>query len=187
MTPSLYGIGINDADYQVRATKCPFYETWKNMLSRCYGAAEHKRKPSYIGCSVHPDWHRFSGFKAWMEQQDWQGKHLDKDLLVIGNKVYGPDTCIFVSLDINNLLSEKPAKKSGLPYGVYFDKARGKYATHICRDSVITPLGRFTDVDEASRVYRTAKAEHIRVVAARQSNLRLRDALMQRADHLEPA
>ena len=95
----VYGVGINDADYQVSKGnwRCPFYKTWKNMLARCYSPAFQRNQPLYIGCSVDERWHRFSHFKAWMEGQDWEGKALDKDRLTNGNKIYGPDTCVFLT------------------------------------------------------------------------------------------
>lgn len=91
----VYGVGINDADYQVSkgSWRCPFYKHWKNMLARCYSPAFQRNQPLYVGCTVDPRWHRFSHFKSWMETQDWEGKQLDKDRKVSGNKVYGPDTC----------------------------------------------------------------------------------------------
>lgn len=95
----VYGVGINDADYQVSkgSWRCPFYKHWKNMLARCYSPAFQRNQPLYIGCSVDPRWHRFSHFRAWMETQDWEGKQLDKDRKVLGNKVYGPDTCLWLT------------------------------------------------------------------------------------------
>ena len=100
----VYGVGINDADYPVSARdengkewRCPFYKTWKNMLARCYSPAFQRNQPLYKGCSVDERWHRFSHFKSWMLEQDWEDKQLDKDRKFEGNQVYGPDTCQFLS------------------------------------------------------------------------------------------
>jgi hypothetical protein len=100
----VYEIGINDADYPVSARdengkdwRCPFYKTWKNMLARCYSPAFQRNQPLYKGCSVDERWHRFSHFKSWMIEQDWEDKQLDKDRRFDGNQVYGPDTCQFLS------------------------------------------------------------------------------------------
>lgn len=103
MASLLYGVGINDADYLIsvkqgdKEWRCPFYTRWKNMLARCYSPAFQRNQPLYVGCTVDPRWHSFMNFKAWMEQQEHEGKQLDKDRRVAGNKVYGPDTCEFLS------------------------------------------------------------------------------------------
>jgi len=97
------GVGVNDADYMVHFIKngikirCVYHATWTAMLKRCYSEACQKRQPAYIGCSVCDKWLIFSNFKAWMEKQDFKGKHLDKDIKIKGNKVYSPEACSFVS------------------------------------------------------------------------------------------
>ena len=111
---TVYGVGTNDAGYAIQVMEsvrgangkpkqriiwfCPFYRRWVHMLERCYSERYQEKKPTYIGCTVCEEWLRFSNFKSWMETQDWEGKHLDKDLLVEGNKIYSPDTCILVYL-----------------------------------------------------------------------------------------
>ena len=109
----VYGVGINDADYRVQEKItvvdedgkkkqklvwiCPFYEKWKPMLRRCYSAKYQEVRPTYIGCSVSEDWLRFSTFKAWMAAQDWEGMEIDKDILFPNNKIYSPETCVFIN------------------------------------------------------------------------------------------
>ena len=119
------GVGINDSNHKIQIHKkkkiiwrCPFYTRWENMLKRCYSSRYHKTRPSYIGCSVCPEWRYFSKFRLWMENQKWEGMELDKDLLVKGNKVYGPDTCCFLPGAINSLFSHGQKKKNNLHEGV---------------------------------------------------------------------
>jgi hypothetical protein len=75
------GVGINDASYEVYQkvdgikVACPFYVKWKSMLERVYVEKNLVKRPSYRNCSVVKDWLRFSAFKEWMQQQNWQGKH----------------------------------------------------------------------------------------------------------------
>lgn len=105
----VYGVGVNDADYMLKPTVngrrecCPFYQKWKSMLERCYSDKNFKKYPSYIGCTVCYEWLIFSKFKSWMENQDWKGKQLDKDIRVKGNKIYSPETCSFVSHAVNTI------------------------------------------------------------------------------------
>ena len=107
------GVGINDADYVVKKFEtigyvdgkrkrklvwtCPYHRAWESMLKRCYSAKYQERQPTYKGCTVSDDWLTFSNFRAWMIAQDWEGKHLDKDLLFEGNKIYSTETCVFVA------------------------------------------------------------------------------------------
>lgn len=126
----VYGVGINDVDYIIRIKKnkkliwsCPFYIKWKTMLERCYSLKYQKKNPTYIGCSVCPEWRYFSAFRLWMENQKWQGLQLDKDLLVKGNKVYSPNTCCFLPQAINSLFgSGKKKKNLQLPSNVYLSR-----------------------------------------------------------------
>ena len=122
----IYGVGINDADYKVSPhvngvkIRCKFYQKWVAVLKRCYSKELHKRSPIYKGCSVCDEWIYFMNFKRWMEQQDWEGKELDKDLLVLGNKVYSPETCLFVDRDVNLFITENKSNKGEWPLGVHY-------------------------------------------------------------------
>lgn len=114
--PSVLGklleVGINDADYPVTKRsdiddwKCPYYHKWHNMLTRCYCKAYQKKNPTYQDCTVCEEWLTFSNFRRWMEQQDWKGNHLDKDLLVTGNKIYSPQTCTFLHPTVNYFIRD---------------------------------------------------------------------------------
>jgi len=83
----VYGVGINDANYVVTAVlngkqiRCTYYSTWKNMLERCYSEKYHISHPTYRSCFVCKEWQVFSIFRAWMIQQDWNDKQLDKYIL----------------------------------------------------------------------------------------------------------
>lgn len=112
----IYGVGINDADYQVsdsstgKEVRCPFYIQWKNILARCYSPAFQRNQPLYKGCTIDDRWLSFLSFKAWMETQDWKGKALDKDILFEGNKHYGPDTCVYVDARTNGFFRSSESK-----------------------------------------------------------------------------
>lgn len=133
----VHGVGVNDADYVTHKEKnkkviwrCPFYLKWKQMLRRCYCPLWHKQYPTYIGCSVCPEWRYFSKFRLWMENQKWEGMALDKDILVKGNRVYGSDTCCFIPTAINSLFCSGRKKKNNLPEGVKLTR-NGKYVVQL--------------------------------------------------------
>lgn len=125
----IYGVGTNDADYvtapmvEGKQKVCPYYRKWLGMLQRGYCPKFKAKMPTYQDCYVDNSWLLFSNFKKWMQSQDWEGKDLDKDLLMPGNKAYGPETCVFLDRGINNLL--KPNAK-----GVSFDRFCGKFAAN---------------------------------------------------------
>ena len=159
---------IDDADYkptiQVYMGKglspktvwtCPFHKTWKNMLYRVY-VQGLKPTSCYYGCSVADEWFTFSKFKAWMETQDWEGKQLDKDLMVWGNKVYSPETCIFVSQDLNNNLKYTTMPRK-YPRGI--SKRCQRYAASISISNKMEWLGTFDSVQQAYEVVQNRRVE----------------------------
>ena len=181
----VYGVGINDANYTVaplvdgKQVRCPYYRAWKSMLERCYSSKFHATRPTYVGCSVAPEWHSFMAFREWMEGEDWQGMELDKDLLVPGNKVYGPDTCMFVSQNVNKVLTDHGAARGDCPIGVHWYKRTGKYEAH-CKDGTgkQVHLGYFTCKWKAHAAWVAFKRTVIVKVANRQKNPRIRAAVL---------
>ena len=138
------GVGINDADYVVKKMEswqeggklkqrqtwvCPFYETWKSMLTRAYSEKWWERHPTYKGVTVCREWHRFSVFREWMINQDYEGKQLDKDILDPSNKEYTPEKCVFVSKLVNTFILDRCNNRGCYPLGVCYDKSRSHLST----------------------------------------------------------
>lgn len=194
------GIGINDAGYTVeiketylvgdkklrkRVWSCPFYSTWVHMLGRCYDRKFQAVNPTYKDCTVCDEWLRFSNFKAWMETQDWQGKQLDKDLLVSGNKHYSPDTCCFLSSLANRFIEERGASRGEFPIGVNWDKHLGKFLAR-CSNPFTAKrenLGIFDDPDLAHLRWLSRKLELAKIVAAKENNDIVSRALIERYEN----
>ncbi len=160
------GIGTNDADYSVvvhgmageTTHVCPFYSKWRHMLNRCYNPKEHEKRPSYKGCIVCEEWFLFSNFKSWMEQQDWEGKQLDKDLCG-GSGVYSPSTCVFISAQLNSFLTESNKSRGEFPLGVYYHKRSKKYRAQISLGNTRKYLGDFNTPMEAHKAWQKAKIQ----------------------------
>ncbi len=156
------GVGINDAEYSVRerigGTRlfCQFYLKWAGMLRRCYSG--DKTFKTYSECYVCDEWLTFSNFKSWMENQDWEGKHLDKDLLAAGNKVYSPETCCFISPSLNIFVRSSGAlqKYDGVSFHKKFKKFEAKVRNPLTgrRES----LGYYQSEAEAIAVYSAKKS-----------------------------
>lgn len=178
MRKLIYGVGVRDVETPTRA--CPYYKLWTNMLQRCYSPTKQLRRPTYVGCSVVPEWHHLSAFMGWVQQQDWQGKHLDKDLLVPGNKVYGPAACVFVSPQVNNFLTDRArCRRYGL--GVAYFPDVGKYQAR-CRQlgGGRASLGYFDTPEEAHEAWRAEKHRLALILADQQTDPRIAAALRAR-------
>ena len=185
----LHGVGINDADYATqpvingKTCKCPFYTKWKSMFERCYSEKYHERRPTYKGCSIDSRWYSFMNFKAWMENQDWKGKALDKDILFEGNKVYGPDTCVFVTSETNSFLLDGGKIGSETLMGVSFGNTgfrRRPYSADCSFNGKKHRLGYFTTQEEAHQVWYFTKRKFAIELASRQSDPRVAAALIAR-------
>ena len=169
----IYGVGLNDAGYQTQLYRdrklvlmCPYYKKWKSMLARCYSKGVHKTRSTYIGCSVCDEWLLFSNFKSWLESHNLSDAelsylHLDKDILLKGNKVYSPDRCALVHPRVNAFVYEGGGKKSKYKLGVFYDKDRGKFSAK-CQNPITLinkRLGKFDTEDEAHLAYMKRKNE----------------------------
>jgi len=182
----VYGIGINDSPYVVEMKTegarqvCPYYNVWRNVLQRCYHEGFRACHPTYANCVVVSEWHTFSNFRMWMATQNWQGMQLDKDILFPGNKVYGPGTCVFVDQLTNKLLGDRAAKRGVWPIGVSWSKEKRLFQSRCGINGKSKYLGRFTNPADAHAAYLVAKEGEIRRVAALQSDVRVRDALLSR-------
>lgn len=167
----VYGVGVNDSEHTTsyKDAECPYYSRWVSMIARCYSDKYLKRYPTYRDCSVCEEWLIFSNFKEWMVKQDWQGKHLDKDLISTGNKVYSPETCLFISNEINGLLNTQQRRRGKLPQGVHFDKARNKFKAQCSVSGKVKALGRFESVKDAQLVYNEFKFNLINDLAKNES------------------
>lgn len=152
------------------------------MLNRCYSAKFHERRPTYIGCTVANNWLKFSNFKAWMVNQNWRGKELDKDLKVLGNKVYGPDTCMFVLPAINQLLALSGVARGVFPLGVNISPTAGgcdRYKAQISKYGKQYHIGRFDTEHEAYMAYKSAKLAYIAEIAEIETNQEIKAALLR--------
>lgn len=134
------------------------------MQTRCYNPNYHNIKPSYTDCEICDEWkddHNL--FYDWVGENFYRidGEdtvQLDKDILVKGNKIYSPETCIFVPKTINDMFNNTIRKKgSNLPKGVYFSEKTGKYKTRIYIEGKSVNLGFFDTPEEAFEKYKIHK------------------------------
>lgn len=171
-TPSVYGIGYHgEGEYipSVKGEHSQASRMWKGMLNRCYNKKYTDKKQSYIGCLVCEEWHNFQNFAKWHEENyyeiEGQEMHLDKDILVKNNKIYSPETCVFVPECINSLFTKRQSCRGELPIGVHFCKKRHKYIAQCGVDGKRVYLGGFDSPQEAFNTYKDFKEKEIKRVA----------------------
>ena len=89
-------------------------------------------------------------FREWMMSQDWEGKDLDKDLMIPGNKVYSSDTCVFIPHGMNNLIK---FHKNNSEYPVGVDLTDSGFRATISIGGKQKYLGHFHTPEEAAKAY----------------------------------
>jgi len=151
-----YGVGTNDIPSECGSVA---HGKWFKMLQRCYSPKQQELQPMYIGCSVCDDWLTYSKFKEWFAKQPHTvGVQIDKDIIVIGNKLYSPETCCLVTQRLNLLMTTKP--KGKLLVGVRKDWF--KFHGQIRVDGKHVHLGSFATEVEAHEAYKKAKVVQIK-------------------------
>ena len=172
-----YGVGyLGEGDYMVwkNGKHTRVYKTWCHMLERCYDEKYHEKESTYIGCETIKEWLNFQNFGEWDSENFYQIEgeimNLDKDILSKGNKIYSPDTCIYVPQGINKLFIKSDKKRGKYPIGTYLYR-NGKYVTqcHLINPetgkSKLKNLGYYTTQQEAFNVYKYYKERNIKEVA----------------------
>lgn len=184
----VFGVGVKgDGITKINGKHTKAYTLWKNMLERCYNPKTLSKHPTYTGCSVCDAWLFFPTFNAWCDihyVEDWE---LDKDLLTVGNKVYGPDTCVFAHKSINSLFTDHRSARGEYPIGVSLHKRSGKFRANLSIDGTLKYLGLFDTVEDASKAYLIAKKANVIRIADEWKEkipVRLYEALIRKANDL---
>ena len=166
-----YGVGyLGEGKYKSiengKHTKC--YNTWNNMLKRCYDPKLQERQPTYKDCEVCEEWHNFQNFAKWYNDNYYEvpgeRMHLDKDILIKGNKIYSRDTCLFVPNRINLLFTYKRNNKLKLPSGISPNGSKYQVMCHDGSGKRII-LGTYETINEAFTIYKEFKERVIKQVA----------------------
>jgi hypothetical protein len=150
---------------------CECYIHWANMLNRCYSDKWSEMYPAYSSIvSLCDEWHNYQNFAEWYEHNKYpvnERLHVDKDILIKGNKLYSPETCLLVPQRINMLfmdLSNRRMNDKDLPQGItrgYLSDGTFRYRVMYGGKSV----GTFDTFEDAIDKYNKAKKKHIIDVA----------------------
>lgn len=173
------GIGIND----VPGCDKRIQTRWRDMIRRTDNRdPEHFQFTHlYEGCTLDPRWHYLSAFKEWIETfDDWENKIIDKDILVPGNKVYGPDTCLMVTPSVSSFFTTKSCK-SDLPQGVdnkSGNTPKGKPYRTTCKfDRRIYFGGYHATVESAKASFKVLKTGFLRDLIEREEDPKVKTAM----------
>jgi hypothetical protein len=172
--PTVCGVGYTGVGkYYFKGYK-KAYKTWANMLLRGYDEKYKLKNTTYKDCSVDEFWHNFQNFAKWFEEnynpETMQGWDFDKDILIKGNKIYSPDTCVFVPKEINRMFAKNKVNRGEYPVGMYYHKKAKKIQVLLtCGDNSLY-LGLFDTIEEAFQAYKTAKEDYIKEVAEKWKN-----------------
>lgn len=180
---TVYNIGrLGQGKYKSKFNKKQTiqYQYWFDMMKRCYSKEYHKRFPTYKGCTVCEEWHNFQNFGKWFDDNfytiDGEKICLDKDILVKGNKIYSPETCIFVPERINVLFTKNNKIRGKYPIGVSLGNNKKYRATINIFDFVNNKkqskhLGYFDNIEEAFNIYKKSKENNIKRTADYYKNI----------------
>ena len=167
-SPSVYGVGIVGTKYlsAVNGRNTKEYNLWQSMLKRCYNSTYKKKHPTYEGCEVSDKFKSYEYFYEWCHSQigfDNEGWHLDKDLLIKGDKVYSENVCVFIPSEINLLLVNNTASRGEYLIGVNWCKTNKAFKAQV-RKNKGNPeyLGYFKTELEAFNAYKEAKEAFVK-------------------------
>ena len=186
MRKPLYGVGINDSWYVIskktegKLILCPIYRVWANMITRCYSDQYQKKHPTYEDCTVCDEWLLFSCFYKWAVNRYIIGYDLDKDIKLPDNKIYSPMACIFVSKEVNYLVLGK-RKNSKYKQGVSWCTRDNTFVAFMSVKGKSKYLGSFKTEEEASVRYLKEKQKRIMCVAKDQTDISVKEALINYA------
>lgn len=150
------------------------YRRWKQIINRCLKFnKEDESIRSYEDCDICKEWLNFQNFAEWYYENlyEFDGTLcVDKDILVHGNRVYSPDTCLIVPERINLLFVKEKARRNGLPIGVTKMKS-GKYTGMYHTSDGNQYFGCFNTVEECFNVYKNRKESYIKEVLKDYENI----------------
>lgn len=157
--PRIFGVGfVGVGEYNTATDSRKTYKIWYGILERCYCEKSLSKYPTYLGCYVAKEWHNFQNFAEWYTTHEYfgLGYHIDKDILLQGNKVYCPEYCCLVPSAINQVVPKNFLSTEGLATG--FSKTKtGRFRVVLPIQGKNISVGMFDSEQEALEAYRLAK------------------------------
>ena len=151
-----FGVGVH------KSTEIRKYDSWHNMIIRCYNKKVKEKYPTYENCYSVDSWHCYQTYADFYESCPYRkdGWNLDKDLLVPGNKVYSPETCVYLPPSINNKLFYCSTRNQFGLRGVWYDEECSKWRAIVAPSiDKRTIIGYFDSKEEANAAALSAEGE----------------------------
>lgn len=154
------------------------YREWLSMFTRCYDDKYQEKYLTYKECVVCKEWYNFQNFAEWYYNNYYEIKgqkmRLDKDILNKGNKIYSPNTCVFVPERINNLFVKRDNDRGELPIGCTYndkDKKWIKVQCNMINKQEHIGFFSYKEPFKAFTCYKNFKENYIKQVADEYKNL----------------
>lgn len=199
-TKLIYGWGVNDSTYVTEhkaivdgvyktVWRCPVYQDWRNILERGFCPTYKTKRPTYKDVTVSEDFKSFMSYRYWVlnvqPNKDWKNCIPDKDILIYENKIYSPDTIVYVNKELNTFVTDANANRGKYMIGVVDFRPENKYRPYrarCCNPFVGKQehLGYFPTEMEAHKAWQAKKHEHALRLAEEQEDPRVADALRKR-------
>ena len=170
--PSVYSVGVLGTKYPptISGRNTKEYDLWTSMLERCYSDNFKNKHPTYKDCEVSDNFKSYEYFYEWCQNQigfgnDGNGNpfHLDKDLLIKGNKVYSEDSCVFIPVDVNLVLTKRTSSRGQHLIGVCWHKRDKAFSARVNKNKGKREhLGYFKTEIEAFNAYKKAKESFVK-------------------------
>lgn len=149
-------------------------QRWRKLSERCKSEGRtQKLHPTYIGCEN--NFYDFQEFVEWSklevgydlkEPNGWKWQ-LDKDLCFKGNKIYSPETCVFVPSKVNSFTLMRTNDRGDYPLGVHLVTNPSTYLVSRCSNGGKSHnLGNYHCPMTAHRAWQRKKVEFGRAMAS---------------------
>lgn len=193
LMPNIFGVGfIGDGKHTSRykGVHNPAHSTWVNIIGRCYDPYTINKNLCYSDCFVCDEWHNFQSFADWYNKNhpnDGKEYCIEKDIKNIGNKIYSPENCMFVTRDVNGFVLDSGASRGKYLIGASWLERLGKFQAN-CNNPFTRKmdyLGIFSSELDAHMKWRSEKYNHAIKLANQQEREEVKAALIDWAQALK--
>ena len=155
--------------YIKKGEKSKAHDAWIRMFDRCYNEKYRERYPTYDRCEVCEEWYNFQNFAKWFYENYYevedQSIEVDKDWLVVNNKIYCPENCCLSPNIINTcILSHDKIINFDMPIGVMWHR-NGAYVARCSNRGKRKTIGYYHSVEEAEAAYWKYKIKYVEDLA----------------------